>query len=221
MPETKTGNSITAHQGAIMLAIARAVIANTLGKQSPIQNQIVDEAEPWLHKPGASFVTLTSNQRLRGCIGSLEAYRPLLEDIKANAYAAAFRDPRFSPLTAAEFDAIEIEISLLSPQQPLNFKNETEALAQLRPMVDGVVFEYRHYRSTFLPQVWEQLSNAKTFMCHLKQKAGLAAEFWHEDIKLYRYTIINFKENEIQHEAKTSAEKSSYKKPVLKGLHRD
>ena len=212
MRETKTSNNITEHEGAILLAIARAVIANALGKQSPIQNPIVDEAQPWLHKLGASFVTLTINQRLRGCIGSLEAHRPLLADVKANAYAAAFRDPRFPPLTVTEFDATKIEISLLSAQQLLEFKNETEALAQLRPMVDGVVFEYGHYRSTFLPQVWEQLSNVKTFMSHLKQKAGLSAEFWHDDIKLYRYTIIKFKENkfkekDMQHETETSVER--------------
>ena len=197
-------------KGKILLPVARGVIANALGKKSPI----VDEGLSWLHEPGASFVTLSMNQRLRGCIGSLQAHRPLLLDVKANAYAAAFHDPRFSPLTAAEFDATEIEISLLSPQQPLHFKNENDAMAQLRPMVDGVVFEYGHYRSTFLPQVWEQLSNAKTFMCLLKQKAGLAPEFWNDDVKLYRYTIIKFKENQfkekdMQHETETNGEKNS------------
>jgi len=190
MPETKTTNNITEHEGGILLAIARAVISTTLGKTSAP----IDESLPWLHKNGASFVTLTINQRLRGCIGSLEAYRPLLLDVKANACAAAFRDPRFLPLTIDELDATEIEISLLSSQQPLQFKSENEALAQLRPMVDGVVFEYGHHRSTFLPQVWEQLPNAETFMSHLKQKAGLPPEFWHEDVRLYRYTVIKFKE---------------------------
>lgn len=205
MPETiishNTSNTITEHKGEALLAIARGVIANTLGKQG----QTVDETQPWLNAPGASFVTLTINQHLRGCIGSLKAHRSLLVDVKANAYAAAFRDPRFSPLTATEFDATTIEISLLSAQQPLQFKNETEALAQLRPMVDGVVFEYGHYRSTFLPQVWEQLADAKTFMSHLKQKAGLPPDFWHEDVKLYRYTVIKFKEKDTQQKTETSA----------------
>lgn len=206
-----TDNSTTEHHlkpadsdCRILLPIARGVIANTLGKHSPI----VDESLWWLHEPGASFVTLSMNQRLRGCIGSLQAHRPLLLDVKANAYAAAFRDPRFSPLTLAEFDTTEIEISLLSAQQPLQFKNENEALAQLRPMVDGVVFQYGHYRSTFLPQVWEQLPKAEIFMSQLKQKAGLTPEFWHDDIKLYRYTVTKLKEKDMRHEAETSSEKS-------------
>jgi len=218
MPETEishnASNNLTEHEGAILLTIARGVIANALGKQSPI----VDETQPWLHEPGASFVTLTINQRLRGCIGSLQAHRPLLLDVKANAYAAAFRDPRFSPLTFTELDATKIEISLLSAQQPLQFKNENEALAQLRPMIDGVIFEYGHYRSTFLPQVWEQLTNAETFMSQLKQKAGLAPEFWHDDVKLYRYSVTKFKEKDVQHKTETNSEKTVIKKTSAESL---
>jgi AmmeMemoRadiSam system protein A len=190
MPE-----KIIAHEqkGKILLPIARAVISDALGRQC----ESVDETQPWLHDKGASFVTLTMNQHLRGCIGSLEAHRPLLLDVKANAYAAAFGDPRFSPLTIAELDETEIEISLLSPQQPLSFKDEADALAQLRPQIDGVVFKYGHYRSTFLPQVWEQLTDATIFMAHLKHKAGLHPEFWHDDVELYRYTVTKFKEKEL------------------------
>lgn len=181
------------HKGRILLPIARAAISDALGRQS----DSVDESQPWLHDKGASFVTLTMNQHLRGCIGSLEAHRPLLLDVKANAYAAAFRDPRFSPLTIAEIDKTEIEISLLSPQQALSFKNEADALAQLRPEIDGVVFKYGRYRSTFLPQVWEQLNDATSFMAHLKHKAGLRPEFWHDDVELYRYTVTKFKEKDF------------------------
>jgi len=184
------------HKGRILLPIARGVISDALGKQS----QSVDESQPWLHDKGASFVTLTMNQHLRGCIGSLEAHRPLLMDVKANAYAAAFRDPRFSPLTIAELDTTEIEISLLSPQRQLSFKDEADALAQLQPEIDGVVFKYGRYRSTFLPQVWEQLTDATTFMAHLKHKAGLHPEFWHDDVELYRYTVTKFKEKDLKPE---------------------
>lgn len=197
MPE-KTSNTAPTekhieHKGKILLPIARNVIAKALGQQS----QSVDESQPWLQNKGASFVTLTMDQHLRGCIGSLEAQRPLLLDVKANAYAAAFRDPRFSPLTIAELDTTEIEISLLSPQQPISFKNEADALAQLQPHIDGVVFKYGHYRSTFLPQVWEQLSDTATFMAHLKHKAGLPPAFWHDDVELYRYTVTKFKEKDL------------------------
>lgn len=194
--ENKPAEKVIAHEhkGKILLPIARNAITSNLGRKS----DSVDETPLWLHDKGASFVTLTMHQHLRGCIGSLEAHRPLLMDVKANAYAAAFRDPRFSPLTVSELDATEIEISLLSPQQQIIFNGEADALAQLRPQVDGIVFQYSHYRSTFLPQVWEQLTDPTTFMAHLKHKAGLHPEFWHDDVELYRYTVTKFKEKDLQ-----------------------
>lgn len=195
-----------AHQGRILLPIARNVISEVLGGQV----KPVDETPTWLHEQGASFVTLTMHQHLRGCIGTLEAHRPLLADVKANAYAAAFRDPRFSPLSVAEFDATEIEISLLSPQQPILFKNEADALSQLQPNIDGIVFQYGHYRSTFLPQVWEQLADPTVFMAHLKHKAGLHPQFWHDDVQLYRYTVTKFKEkNFLPQQSSNDAHKNA------------
>lgn len=190
--------------GKVLIPIARNVISSALGKPS---NE-VDEDLPWLHKQGASFVTLTMSQKLRGCIGTLEPHRPLLVDVKANAYAAAFRDPRFSPLTAAELNATEIEISLLSATQPLQFSGERDALAQLQPGIDGVIFQFGHYRSTFLPQVWEQLPDTPTFMAHLKHKAGLHPAFWDDEVKLYRYTVTKFKEKDIKQENESNAGKS-------------
>jgi len=187
------------HKGKILLSIARGVIADTLGRKT----DPASEKPPWLHEKAASFVTLTMNQHLRGCMGSLEALRPLLLDIKANAYAAAFRDPRFPPLTIAELDATAIEISLLSAQEQISFKDEADALAQLRPQIDGIVFKHGHYRSTFLPQVWEQLTNAATFMAHLKHKAGLSPDFWHDDVEIYRYTVTKFKEKDLQRHSTT------------------
>ena len=203
----KTAEKYTEHEhkGKILLPIARNAIASNLGRKS----DSVDEPQPWLHDKGASFVTLTMHQHLRGCIGSLEAHRPLLLDVKANAYAAAFRDPRFAPLTASELDATEIEISLLSPQQPIAFKDETDALAQLRPHVDGIVFQYGRYRSTFLPQVWEQLASPSTFMAHLKHKAGLHPEFWHDEVELYRYTVTKFKEKDLRPQRNSNTESLS------------
>ncbi len=211
MPEktnrTESTENLAEHEhdqrGRILLPIVRSVISDALGKP----NEPTDENPPWLHEQGASFVTLTMNQHLRGCIGSLEAHRPLLLDVKANAYAAAFRDPRFSPLTIAELDTTEIEISLLSPQQSIAFKGEADALAQLRPNIDGVVFKYGHYRSTFLPQVWEQLTDATTFMAHLKHKAGLHPEFWHDDVELYRYTVTKFKEKNLEQKNSSVSER--------------
>lgn len=189
------------HQGKVLLSIARATITEALGRQA----EPADENLPWLHDKGASFVTLTIHHQLRGCIGTLEAVRPLLQDIKANAYAAAFRDPRFPPLTVAELDAIHIEISLLSAPQRLSFKNEADALAQLRPRIDGVVFKYGHYRSTLLPQVWEQLPDPAAFMAQLKRKAGLNRDFWHDDVEIDRYTVTKFEEKDQRHNMESLA----------------
>ena len=184
-------------QGPILLAIARNAIAQQFG---PPFSAAVDA--PWLQEPGATFITLTQAGELRGCIGTLQAHRSLLEDVKANAVAAAFRDPRFPPLQQAELNDIRVEVSLLSPSEPLVFESEQQALAQLRPKIDGVIFEYGSYRSTFLPQVWEQLPDPKTFMTHLKQKAGLEANFWAESVKLSRYSVRKWQEPKPAREAK-------------------
>lgn len=182
---------MTAELGTTLLGIARATIADALGSAAR-----ADESAPRLHAPGASFVTLTQQGELRGCIGTLAAQRSLLADIKANALAAAFHDPRFAPLQREELNGTEVEVSLLSAIQPIAFASETEALATLRPGVDGVVLEYRHYRSTFLPQVWEQLPAPGMFLAQLKRKAGLPADFWAEDIRLSCYSVSKWREGE-------------------------
>lgn len=175
--------------GNLLLKLARQAIAEQFGE---VQAPLPDAA--WLHSPGATFVTLTQHGQLRGCIGSLEAHRPLVEDVRQNALAAAFHDTRFEPLSASELSLTRIEVSLLSPQQPLPFDSEIDALAKLRPGVDGVVFAYHHQRSTFLPQVWAQLPHPQQFMAHLKRKAGLADNFWSPEVRLFRYTVDKWKE---------------------------
>ncbi len=176
-------------RGPLLLKLARDAIGAQLGyltTPAPVA--------PWLQEPGAVFVTLTQNGNLRGCIGSLEAHRPLGEDVRQNAVAAAFRDPRFSPLSADEFNATRVEVSLLSAAEPMDFTDEADALAQLRPGVDGVILEYGLHRGTFLPQVWEQLPDKQQFMAQLKRKAGLPADFWADGVKLSRYTVTKWKE---------------------------
>ncbi len=184
----------------MLLALARAAIGVRLGNVAPM----VDDAA-WLRDPGASFVTLMREDRLRGCIGTLEAHRPLGADIQANAVAAAFSDPRFAPLTPEEFGAVRVEVSVLSPVETLTFRDEADALAQLRPAVDGVIFEYGHHRSTFLPQVWEDFRDPGLFMGHLKYKAGLPPDFWDRDVKLARYTVAKWREgsSEFPHRGPT------------------
>ena len=179
--------------GELLLKLARATIAQGVGKPATAL-----EEPAWLREPGACFVTLRQGERLRGCIGSLEARRALGEDVRANAHAAAFRDPRFRPLTAEEFDRTTVEVSLLSPLSPLVVASEAEALAQLRRGIDGVVFQYGHHRSTYLPQVWEELKEPLEFLATLKQKAGLPPDFWDPDVKLARYTVTKWSERPDQ-----------------------
>lgn len=198
---TKSAANSSSDLGKTLISIARAAIYDAFGRP---YNETTEDF-PWLQEKGASFVTLTQNQKLRGCIGTLEAHRPLLVDVKANAQAAAFRDPRFSPLTVAELDYTEIEISLLSAMRAMAFSDEHDALAQLQPGADGVVFEFGRYRSTFLPQVWEQLPDTDVFMAHLKHKAGLRPEFWDSEVKLYRYTVSKWKEKDMSKEVKVLA----------------
>lgn len=186
-------NEISKNRGEILIPVARAAITETLGI-----SYHADEQATWLQDRAACFVTLMQKDNLRGCIGTLEAHRSLLEDVKHNAKAAAFYDTRFSPLSKDELDITEIEISLLSAMQPLHFSAEQEALAQLKPGIDGVVLESGFYRSTFLPQVWEQLANTHDFMRHLKTKAGLTADFWSDDIKLSTYTVSKWKEGDFK-----------------------
>ncbi|WIM06179.1 MAG: AmmeMemoRadiSam system protein A [Candidatus Nitricoxidivorans perseverans] len=151
---------------------------------------------PSLARRGATFVTLTQGGQLRGCIGSLEAWRPLVDDVRANACAAAFRDPRFPPLAAAELPRTRVGVSLLAPAEPIEFADEEDAARRLRPGIDGVILEWRGLRGTFLPQVWESLPQPHLFLAHLKQKAGLPDDFWAPDVKLFRYEVQKWKEPE-------------------------
>jgi AmmeMemoRadiSam system protein A len=131
---------------------------------------------------------------MRGCIGTLEAHRTLLQDVQANAVSAALRDSRFAPLTLAELPHTQIEVSVLSTPLALRFDSEAHALSLLRPGVDGVVFAFQQRRSTFLPQVWEQLPTAVQFMAQLKRKAGLPENFWAEGVQLSRYSVRKWQE---------------------------
>jgi AmmeMemoRadiSam system protein B/AmmeMemoRadiSam system protein A len=178
--------------GPALLARARNAIAAQLG-----QALQPEPDHPALAQPGATFVTLTQNGALRGCIGSLQAHRALEQDVRANALAAACRDPRFTPLTAEELPRTRVEVSLLTAPVPMDFRDEADALRQLRPNVDGVIFSAGNHRSTFLPQVWEQLPDARQFMAHLKQKAGLPADYWSPEVQLQRYEVRKWKEAPI------------------------
>lgn len=141
-----------------------------------------------LQENGAVFVTLELDGNLRGCIGSLEAYQPLAQDVTQNAYSAAFRDPRFAPVSAEEYLYVTKHISVLSKPEPLLFSSEEDLLHKIRPNVDGLILIDTGLRGTFLPAVWESLPNPHEFLRHLKMKAGLAPDYWSDTIKIERYT---------------------------------
>jgi AmmeMemoRadiSam system protein B/AmmeMemoRadiSam system protein A len=185
-------DAATTDIGPALLVRARNAIAAQLGQATQ-----AEPAHPALNQPGATFVTLTQNGALRGCIGSLQAHRPLDQDVRANALAAAFRDPRFPPLTQAELARTRVEVSLLTAPQPMTFSDEADALRRLRPNIDGIIFSAGQKRSTFLPQVWEQIPDPRTFMAHLKQKAGLPADYWSSEVQLQRYEVQKWKEAPI------------------------
>lgn len=180
-----------AEQGKMLLKLARNAIAIELGIAT---NDCL--CPEWTMNPGATFVTLTLNDQLRGCIGSLEAYRPLLDDVRQNAIASAFHDPRFDPLSREEFCSVVIEVSLLSSPEPIAHSNQSNALAQLKPGIDGIVLQYGAHRATYLPQVWEQLPEAKSFIAKLKRKAGLAEDFWSNELRLSRYSVQKWSEDD-------------------------
>jgi AmmeMemoRadiSam system protein B/AmmeMemoRadiSam system protein A len=173
--------------GRILLGIARASIENSLsGKKQDLPDS------PWLRQCGATFVTLTKDGQLRGCIGSLEPARPLGADVAENALGAAFRDPRFPALSAEEWPRCGVEVSLLTRPKPLRFADEADLLAQIRAGEDGLIVEADGRRGTFLPQVWEGLSDKRAFLKELIKKAGLPDDMRLARCKLSRYRAVKW-----------------------------
>lgn len=142
--------------------------------------------------PRATFVTLEKHGQLRGCIGMLEATKPLAEDIAHNSYSAAFADYRFPPVTEDELEDLSIHISILNPAELIYCTSEAELLTLLRPNIDGLILDDGMHRATFLPSVWESLSDPTEFVHHLKMKAGLAPNSWSPQLRAYRYTTESF-----------------------------
>jgi AmmeMemoRadiSam system protein A len=171
----------------ILKDVARRSIEQGLRTGKPLA--VDPEAfPPELRAKRACFVTLRRSGELRGCIGTLEGDAALVVGVAENAFKAAFRDPRFSPLREADLPGIEIHISILSPLERVEVRSETDLLAKLRPGVDGVVLRQGFQQGTFLPSVWQELPDAAQFLSQLKRKAGLAADFWSDDLEVWRYT---------------------------------
>jgi uncharacterized protein len=176
---------------AALLDLARRSIAHGLDRGTPLRVDPGDYSEP-LQAHRASFVTLHLHGALRGCIGHLEAVQPLVRDVAENAFAAAFRDPRFPPLSRQELTGLAVHISVLTPPQPMTFGSEADLLSQIRPGIDGLILAEGPARGTFLPSVWESLPEPRDFLNHLKRKAGLPADHWSDRVRVQRYTTEPF-----------------------------
>jgi AmmeMemoRadiSam system protein A len=179
---------------AILLNLAREAIGEAVltGSLVPLKLEQYSKA---LTDPGASFVTLTKAGQLRGCVGTLEAYRALVEDVREHAVAAAVHDYRFPPVSQQELSEIAIEISRLTKPVPLNYNNPQNLVLKLRPGLDGVVIKHGTQRATFLPQVWEKLPDPVIFMNHLCQKMGATPDLWcKEMLEVLVYTVEEFRE---------------------------
>ena len=174
-----------------LLAVALESIKSGLEYGRPVQLDI-GEFPADLTAPRASFVTLNQGEALRGCIGSLEAHTSLVQSVADNAYAAAFRDPRFPGLSASELGELSIQVSVLSPLVPVMVASEEELLTKMVPGEAGWVLQEERHRGTFLPSVWSSLAEPADFLKQLKVKAGLAPDYWSSTLQFWRYTTESF-----------------------------
>ena len=177
-----------------LLVLARQSLAHGIARGRALEVEL-EVLDPVLADPGASFVSLHLEGQLRGCVGLLEAQRPLAVDVAENAFAAGLRDPRFPPLSALELEAVEVSISVLETSEPLTVSGLDVLLATLRPGEDGLIVELAGRRATFLPAVWEQLPEPEDFVAQLWRKAGLPARFWSPELRLSRYRAHSFGES--------------------------
>lgn len=193
-------SQLTREQGETLVRLARFTLATQLGSsQDPHEGETLAVAlqSPCFQESRGTFVCLKIDAQLRGCIGNLAGDGPIAEGVRRNAVNAAFQDPRFVPLSAQELDRIRIEVSVLTPPQPLEFRDGADLMARLRPQVDGVILRQGLASATFLPQVWEQLPQPESFLAHLCQKAGLPAEAWQDpSLEVLTYQVQAFSEEE-------------------------
>ena len=191
-------HTLSKEQGQLLIKLVRYTLMKELGQPVPqtkyntLKSALSDAS---FQRTSGVFVTLTRSGQLRGCIGNLTSTDPLVSGVRRNAINAAFHDPRFAPLSASELDEIEIEISILTEPQPIEYHDADDLLNTLRPHVDGVIIRKEAASATFLPQVWEQLPRPQDFLTHLCMKAGLASDAWqHSQLEVSRYGVQYFEE---------------------------
>lgn len=188
--------NLSDQEGMYLLEVARKTIESELYKDKAI-SQGEELSSPKFSEKRGTFVTLTINNNLRGCIGHIIEQDSLLEGIKENAINAAFKDYRFSPLSKSEWGNVKIEISILTNPAPLEYSDADDLLKKIRPNIDGVIIKQGFYQATFLPQVWEQLPDKKEFFTHLCLKAGLDGNEWKKGkLEVYTYQVQAFEEED-------------------------
>lgn len=174
---------------AIVLSLAKTTLLHHFSKVDAVDREAFLEIYPQLATKGASFVTLSKNGALRGCIGSLIAHRTLYDDIVSNTLMSALRDSRFAPLEEDEFSELSLEVSLLSTPKELKYGSYEELVGMIEPFKDGLILEHASYYGTFLPQVWQQLPKIEDFLEHLSFKAGANPSIYREKPKILRYSV--------------------------------
>jgi AmmeMemoRadiSam system protein A len=185
---------LTNEERTLLLELARQALEDGVHGRL-LEKLSLEELSPILREPGASFVTLTKKGELRGCVGTLEAYQPLAEDVREHAVAAALQDYRFSPVAPEEVAVLKIEISRLTPPRLLEYEEPDELLARLRPGIDGVILREGIRRATFLPQVWHKIPDPNRFLGHLCQKMGVDENYWRNNsVNIYTYQVEEFHE---------------------------
>ena len=185
---------LTEGDGKLLLQVARRTIEQKLFNRK-VKEKGDAALPPVFHEKRGTFVTLTMDGQLRGCIGHIVPQESLIEGIRINAINAAFRDPRFGPMSSGEWEKVKIEISILSDPKPLPYSSAEDLLKKLRPGIDGLIIKKGYHQATFLPQVWEQLPNKKDFLSHLCLKGGLDADAWRKgDLEVLIYQVQAFEE---------------------------
>ena len=183
---------LTLEERTLLLKEARYSLESGV-RATPLEPLCLEDYPPRLRQFGVTFVTLTIDNKLRGCVGALEAYQPLVEDVREHALAAAFEDFRFPTVRPDELDKISIEISRLTAPQPLEYDGPDDLINKLRPGIDGVVLKEGLRRATFLPQVWHKLPSAATFLEHLCQKMSAPTDIWrHKKLEVLIYQVEEF-----------------------------
>jgi AmmeMemoRadiSam system protein A len=198
MDTTEASTNITEEQGMRLIQVARRTIAAKLGTLVEADKVVSDRdlADPAFQEKRGTFVTLKIKNQLRGCMGCLTPSETILEGIQRNAINAAFNDPRFPALTSVELDRTKIDISILTSPREFEYTASDDLLEKLRPNIDGVIINKGLARSTFLPQVWEQLPRTEDFLAHLCRKAGLSPDEWKKgELGVSIYQVQYFNEN--------------------------